>query len=168
MANPLETFAACKQAKIDGKMFHDFRRTAVRNMIRAGVPERVAMAITGYRTRAIFDRYNIVSEDDLRTAVEKTNAYLSAARKQGVTTFPAPQKQPSNDLPMRTRTELGQLHYFSAIMPPTDFLQVIENPIRKVGSPGKIRTCNPSVNSLEDKFITTCRSREKSRGISKF
>ena len=50
-------------------------------------------------------------------------------------------------LPMRTRTELGQLPYFSAIMPPADFLQVIENKIRKVGSPGKIRTCNPSVNS---------------------
>jgi hypothetical protein len=48
---------------------------------------------------------------------------------------------------MRTRTELGQLHYFSAIMLQADFLQVIENQTRKFGSPGKIRTCNPSVNS---------------------
>ena len=84
--------AACKDAQIEGKIFHDLGRTAVRNMIRAGVPERVAMAISGHRTRAIFDRYNIVSEDDLRIAVQKTNHYLSAARKQSVTTFPAVKK----------------------------------------------------------------------------
>jgi integrase len=69
---------ACAAANLGHILVHDLRRTAVRNLVRANVPEAIAMQLTGHRSRRIFERYNIVSAADKQTAMAKLAAYLDA------------------------------------------------------------------------------------------
>ncbi|HEY3351177.1 MAG TPA: site-specific integrase [Thermoanaerobaculia bacterium] len=78
--------SACVTAEVPGRLFHDLRRTAVRNMIRAGVPQTVAMSISGHRTVSMFNRYNITSNDDKREALIRTEAHLAAIPADGKVT----------------------------------------------------------------------------------
>ena len=77
-------------------------------MVRAGVPETVAMSITGHRTRAMFDRYNITGQDDQRDALKQTTEYVTAlpARDENVADH-APEKRRR----ARTRTKHGLSRY---------------------------------------------------------
>ena len=68
---------ACQAAGVPTRFLHDCRPTAARNLIRANVPERVAMLLTGHKSRAIFDRYNIIHEQELLEAGDQLVAYLA-------------------------------------------------------------------------------------------
>jgi integrase len=68
---------AVKEAKLPWLTPHDMRRSAARNLVRAGVPERVVMDLCGWKTRAMFDRYNITATDDLADGVGLLSAFLA-------------------------------------------------------------------------------------------
>jgi len=73
----------CKTAtKYRGKIFHDLRRSGVRDMIRSGVPQSVAMKISGHKTGSMFRRYDIASEGDLREAMLSVQRYREAERQK--------------------------------------------------------------------------------------
>lgn len=71
----------CREAGMGHTLFHDLRRSAVRNLERAGVPRSIAMLLTGHRTESIYRRYAIANEDDLSRGVRLV-ARLSE-RKRG-------------------------------------------------------------------------------------
>src|SRR5262249_37741489 len=71
-----------RAAGIEGLWFHDLRRSFVTNARRRGIPESVVMRMSGHRTRAVFDRYNIISETDLVEALGRLEAGQRAEIRQ--------------------------------------------------------------------------------------
>ena len=95
---------ACQAAGVPTRFLHDCRRTAARNLIRASVPERVAMLLTGHKSRAIFDRYNIINEQELLEAGDQLVAYLAQhaqATPRGGRPHPAGTAVPRTTPPLR-------------------------------------------------------------------
>ena len=73
---------ACRAAGLSGRLLHDFRRTAVRNLIRAGVQQAIAMKITGHKTDSVFRRYLIVDEELLAQATGAVAELLVEAKRE--------------------------------------------------------------------------------------
>jgi integrase len=84
--------SACKRARLSGRRPHDFRRTMARNYRRSGEAEGVIMKIGGWRTRSVFDRYNIVAEDDLRRAAERVTIVPNGAKTGQVASLDSTRK----------------------------------------------------------------------------
>lgn len=73
---------ACKKAGCAGRLFHDLRRSAARNLIRSGVGKDVAKEVGGWKTDSMFYRYNVTGEEDLRDAMEKVTKYNEEESKK--------------------------------------------------------------------------------------
>ena len=86
-SEPMDSGKACHKCKsqrsaYSGLIFHDLRRTAARNLRRAGIPETVIMKIGGWRTRSVFERYAIVSRTDIADAMRKLQQSEEATQTQ--------------------------------------------------------------------------------------
>ncbi len=91
---------ACKRAGLLGKIVHDLRRTAVRNLERAEVSRSVAIKLTGHKTEAVYRRYAIVAESDLKEGVRKLAALHESDKAR-----------PKTVLPLRSDTKVAQFRH---------------------------------------------------------
>jgi hypothetical protein len=77
----------CTSAGVPGLLFHDLRRSGVRNLRRLGVQESVAMRISGHKTRSVYERYNIVDGADLADAASRLDTKQNSAAVELSQTF---------------------------------------------------------------------------------
>jgi integrase len=99
-AQPIKDFReswdlACTRAEVPDLLFHDLRRTAVRNLRRAGVPESVIMKITGHRTRTVFERYNITDQTDTQQAGRLAEEFLAREHEKLAQTTSQKEERPN-------------------------------------------------------------------------
>jgi integrase len=87
---------ACAAAGLRGILFHDLRRSAARNAVRARVPEQVVMELGGWRTRAVFARYNVTSERDLAEAIARVGKYVEERATEAPKVRPLHHEPPQN------------------------------------------------------------------------
>ena len=138
---------ACQAAGVPTRFLHDCRRTAARNLIRASVPERVAMLVTGHKTRAIFDRYNIINEQELLDAGDQLVAYLA---QHAQATSRAGRPHPARTAAPRTPR-------------PDSLRRRVRDVVRRLSDPGLIREDDRPAPALSGRSPTSQRRPLSSR-----